>query len=81
MLSTGILFLGLALVLSVWMKKQQKNRKIADALERSADHMHKEDLELPLFDLGTLAFETPLFLSFTRFLTLRFDELRWFNKR
>ncbi|XP_061979111.1 G-type lectin S-receptor-like serine/threonine-protein kinase At4g27290 isoform X2 [Populus nigra] len=57
-LSTGILFLGLALVLSVWMKKQQKNRKIADALERSADHMHKEDLELPLFDLGTLACAT-----------------------
>eukprot|EP00258_Populus_trichocarpa_P032149 XP_024448168.1 uncharacterized protein LOC18095686 [Populus trichocarpa] len=57
-LSTGILFLGLALVLSVWMKKQQKNRKIADALERSPDHMHKEDLELPMFDLGTLACAT-----------------------
>jgi hypothetical protein len=32
--------------------------KIADALERSPDHMHKEDLELPMFDLGTLACAT-----------------------
>ncbi|KAG5255094.1 G-type lectin S-receptor serine/threonine-protein kinase [Salix suchowensis] len=57
-LSAGILLLGLAFVLSVWMKRQQKNRQIADSLERSANHMHKEDLELPMFDLGTLACAT-----------------------
>uniref|UniRef100_A0A6N2M8A2 Receptor-like serine/threonine-protein kinase n=1 Tax=Salix viminalis TaxID=40686 RepID=A0A6N2M8A2_SALVM len=32
--------------------------QIADSLERSANHMHKEDLELPMFDLGTLACAT-----------------------
>ncbi|KAJ6423316.1 hypothetical protein OIU84_024286 [Salix udensis] len=45
-LSTAILFLGLALVLYVWKRKQQKN----GALLRNP---HKDDdLGLPLFDLG-----------------------------
>ncbi|KAF9666874.1 hypothetical protein SADUNF_Sadunf16G0274100 [Salix dunnii] len=51
-LSTTILFLGLALVLYVWKKKQQKN----GGLLRNP---HKEDdLDLPLFDLSTVACAT-----------------------
>ncbi|KAI5605590.1 hypothetical protein BDE02_01G362900 [Populus trichocarpa] len=48
-LSTAILFLVLALFLYVWKKKQQKN----GALQRNPHK--KDDLDLPLFDLGTVA--------------------------
>ncbi|KAI5605587.1 hypothetical protein POPTR_001G413000v4 [Populus trichocarpa] len=56
-LSTGILFVGLALVLYAWMKKHQKNRQMS--MEKSSNNMQrKEDLELPLFDFSNLACAT-----------------------
>ncbi|XP_050218668.1 G-type lectin S-receptor-like serine/threonine-protein kinase At4g27290 [Mercurialis annua] len=60
-LSTGLLLLVLALIL-YWRRKRQKNRKLKDMLERNANIKgHKEDQELTMFDLGTIARATDNF--------------------
>ncbi|XP_021664654.2 G-type lectin S-receptor-like serine/threonine-protein kinase At4g27290 isoform X2 [Hevea brasiliensis] len=57
-LSSAMLFLGLALVIYVWKKQQQKDSN----LENSASTKNKkEDMELPLFDLGTISCATDNF--------------------
>ncbi|KAJ6980068.1 hypothetical protein NC653_028023 [Populus alba x Populus x berolinensis] len=58
-LSTGILFLGLALVFYVWKRHQMKNRKMTGVSGISSNNKHKnEDLELLLFTIDTLASAT-----------------------
>ncbi|XP_034898845.1 G-type lectin S-receptor-like serine/threonine-protein kinase At4g27290 isoform X1 [Populus alba] len=58
-LSTGILFVGLCLVLYVWKKKQQKNRKMTGDLQRTSNNKDlKEELELPFFNMDELACAT-----------------------
>ncbi|KAG6758858.1 hypothetical protein POTOM_035320 [Populus tomentosa] len=54
-LSTGILFVGLCLVLHVWKKKQQKN---SDLQRTSNNKDLKEELELPFFNMDELACAT-----------------------
>ncbi|KAG6758856.1 hypothetical protein POTOM_035318 [Populus tomentosa] len=54
-LSTGILFVGLCLVLYVWKKKQQKN---SDLQRTSNNKDLKEELELPFFNMDELACAT-----------------------
>ncbi|KAL3576742.1 hypothetical protein D5086_022025, partial [Populus alba] len=54
--SAGMLLLGIVLVLLVRKKKQQKGRKVTGILGgRRDDTCKKEDPELQLFDLGTIA--------------------------
>ncbi|KAL3577589.1 hypothetical protein D5086_019093, partial [Populus alba] len=58
-LSTGILFVGLCLVLYVWKKKQHKNRKMTGNLQRRSNNKDlKEELELPFFNIDELACAT-----------------------
>ncbi|KAJ9182784.1 hypothetical protein P3X46_006737 [Hevea brasiliensis] len=58
-LSTGILFLVVAIVLCVRKAKQQKAGKETGSLEGNAnDEGQKEDLELQLFDFGTIVHAT-----------------------
>ncbi|XP_037493481.1 G-type lectin S-receptor-like serine/threonine-protein kinase At4g27290 [Jatropha curcas] len=55
----GVIFLGLAFAIFVRKRKQRKYRTMIANLERSANNNNKrEDLELPLFDLGTIASAT-----------------------
>ncbi|XP_073267892.1 G-type lectin S-receptor-like serine/threonine-protein kinase At4g27290 isoform X2 [Populus alba] len=54
-LSTGILCIGLCLVLYVWKKKQQKNSNLQ---RRSNNKDLKEELELPFFNMDELACAT-----------------------
>ncbi|KDP38982.1 hypothetical protein JCGZ_00739 [Jatropha curcas] len=55
----GVIFLGLAFAIFVRKRKQRKYRTMMANLERSANNNNKkEDLELPLFDLGTIASAT-----------------------
>ncbi|KAG6755573.1 hypothetical protein POTOM_041406 [Populus tomentosa] len=62
-LSTGILFIGLCLVLYVWKKKQQKNIMLTGKMtgnfqRRSNNKDLKEGLELPFFNMDELACAT-----------------------
>eukprot|EP00258_Populus_trichocarpa_P031847 XP_024447866.1 G-type lectin S-receptor-like serine/threonine-protein kinase At4g27290 isoform X1 [Populus trichocarpa] len=56
-LSTGILFLFLALFWYIWKKKQQKKGKVT-GIVRSSINNPGEDLDLPLFYLDTLTLAT-----------------------
>ncbi|KAL3576740.1 hypothetical protein D5086_022023, partial [Populus alba] len=57
-LSTGILFLFLALFWYIWKKKQQKKGKVTGIVKRSSINNPGEDLDLPLFYLDTLTLAT-----------------------
>ncbi|KAI5571707.1 hypothetical protein POPTR_011G126251v4 [Populus trichocarpa] len=55
-LSTGTLLLCLAMVLYIRNRKQRRNRKVSGGFERNSNsNLRKENLDLPLFDLYTLA--------------------------
>eukprot|EP00257_Ricinus_communis_P027423 XP_025014837.1 G-type lectin S-receptor-like serine/threonine-protein kinase At4g27290 isoform X1 [Ricinus communis] len=57
-LSMGLLLLVLALIL-YWKRKRQKNRRMTGILERNTNNKgQKEDLEVTLFDMGTIACAT-----------------------
>ncbi|XP_015576636.2 G-type lectin S-receptor-like serine/threonine-protein kinase At4g27290 isoform X1 [Ricinus communis] len=60
--TTGILFASLALVLCVWKRKKQRERKVKGVLQiRANNKSQKENLDLPLFDFDTIAFATNSF--------------------